>query len=198
VQLLDLPISSVKPLGLILQQAALVSSAQVEIALHDCQKYEDLRIGEVLALRGWIEAKTADFFAEKWSLLLKQKWEHPIGYYFEEAALLARSQIEAILVEQTQLSGLEKSRFGEMAIAKKWIKPETVEFFVCAQQQCSKISNLSEIVDRILRSGRINRLEQERFLRAMMQREFLSASEQAGIQKICQQIQQGRLRVILE
>jgi hypothetical protein len=36
----------------------------------------------------------------------------------------------------------------------------------------------------------INRLEQERFLTAMMQ-QFLSASEQAGIQKICQQIQQG-------
>lgn len=196
MQLLDLSISPVKPLGLMLQQAALVSSAQVAIALRDCQEYEDLRIGEVLALRGWIKAKTADFFVQQWSLLLKQKWEQPIGYYFEEAALLERSQIEIILVEQRQLSQLEKSRFGEMAIAKKWLKPATVDFFVSAQQQCSKISNLTEIVDRILRSGYINRLEQERFLRAMMQQESLGASEQASIQKICQQIQQGRLRVI--
>jgi hypothetical protein len=195
VQSLDLSISLVKPLGLILQQAALVSSAQVEIALRDCQEYEDLRIGEVLALRGWIKAKTADFFAEKWSLLLKKKWEQPIGYYFEEAALLERSQIETILVEQRQLSQVE-SRFGEMALAKKWLKPDTVEFFLSAQQQCSKISDLSEIVDRILYSGRISRFEQERFLMAMMQQEFLSVSEQAGIQKICQRIQQGRLRVV--
>jgi hypothetical protein len=122
VQLLDLQISLVKPLGLIVQQAALVFSAQVEIALRDCQEYEDLRIGEVLSLRGWIKSKTADFFAEKWSLLLKQKWEQPIGYYLEEAALLVRSQIEIILVEQIQLPQLEKSRFGEMAISKKWLK----------------------------------------------------------------------------
>ncbi len=32
-----------------------------------------LRLGEILAIRGWIEQQTGDFFADEWQSLLEQQ-----------------------------------------------------------------------------------------------------------------------------
>ena len=53
-----------KPLGEILVEAGLVSLAQIEIALQE-QSQSNLKIGEILALHGWIKQETADFFCRK-------------------------------------------------------------------------------------------------------------------------------------
>lgn len=115
------------PLGTILQQAGLVSALQIEQALERQRQIKPSRpIGEILANQGHIDPKTADFFAEKWSGLLAEKPRQPIGQYFKQAALLSESQIQAILGEQRQT----KQKFGELAIAKGWLKQATVDFFL--------------------------------------------------------------------
>ncbi|WP_051036398.1 tetratricopeptide repeat protein [Pleurocapsa sp. PCC 7327] len=118
--------SSIKPLGTILQQADLVSAAQIEVALREQARSPNLRIGEILALRGWVKQKTADFFAQRWLTLANQESKRPLGQYLKEAALLNELQIEIVLSEQRQ-TGL---RFGELAVKKGWLKPTTLDFFL--------------------------------------------------------------------
>jgi hypothetical protein len=114
------------PLGNILQEADLISASQVEVALNDQNSYQELRIGEILALRGWLKQQTADFFAQHWSELIQRKRQLPIGYYLKAAGLLNEEQINLLLAEQEQI-GL---RFGALAVLKGWIKPATLEFFL--------------------------------------------------------------------
>jgi tetratricopeptide (TPR) repeat protein len=115
------------PLGAVLQQAGLVSAEQVNQALKQ-QKQTDinLTIGEILAKQGGIRPETADFFAERWFNLVAEKPKQPIGQYLKQAALLDEQQVQAILAEQQNCKG----EFGEIAIAKGWIKQSTLDFFL--------------------------------------------------------------------
>lgn len=115
------------PLGAVLQQAGLVSAEQVNQALKQ-QKQTDsnLTIGEILAQDGKINPQTADFFAERWFSLVTEQPKQPIGQYLKQAALLDEQQIQAILVEQQS----SKRKFGEVAIAKGWLKQTTLDFFL--------------------------------------------------------------------
>ena len=85
-----------KPLGFILQEAGLITPAQVEVALQD-QQYYQLPFGEILSLHGWIRQETADFFAEAWPTLFLSSYLQPLGYYLRSAALLSDEQIQLIL-----------------------------------------------------------------------------------------------------
>lgn len=183
-----------KPLGLVLQKAALVSSAQIEVALRDRREYKDLRIGEILALHGWIKSQTADFFAEQWPILIEEQWQYPIGYYLKQAALLNDIQINAIVAEQEQIA--KRLRFGELAVKKQWLKPDTIDLFLMAQQYRGSGLILTEIIDRVLYYDRIDPIEQDRFLAAMIQADSLSPDELAGIQEIFKRIQAGKLLVV--
>lgn len=131
---------SLKPLGLILQEAGLVSTPQVELALLDQSYYQDLKIGEILALRGWIKQNTANFFADEWEDLIKQKSQQPLGYYLQQADLLKEKQINIILQEQNQLW----LRFGAVAVLKGWLKQNTVDFFL--KNLCPKELSASAFV----------------------------------------------------
>jgi tetratricopeptide (TPR) repeat protein len=114
-------------LGSILQQAGLVSAEQVNQAIkQQKQTSSSLTIGEILAGKGQISPKTADFFAQRWLSLVMEKPQQPIGQYLKQAALLNEQQIQAILVEQQR----SKRKFGEVAIAKGWIKQTTIDFFL--------------------------------------------------------------------
>ena len=115
-----------KPIGEILQEAGLITTPQLEVALRDQTYYEDMRLGEILALRGWIKQDTADFFVQEWFKLANRRIEHPIGFYFQKAGLLSEEDIKAILVEQSRLS----LRFGDTAVQQGLIKPNTVNFFI--------------------------------------------------------------------
>jgi tetratricopeptide (TPR) repeat protein len=114
-------------LGAILQQAGLVSAEQVNQARkQQKQTNSSLTIGEILANEGKISPATVDFFAERWLSLVTEKPEQPIGQYLKQAALLNEQQIQTILVEQKS----SQRKFGEVAIAKGWIKPTTINFFL--------------------------------------------------------------------
>jgi hypothetical protein len=113
-------------LGEILQQADLVSEKQILFALHEQNRFQDLKIGEILALRGWIERETADFFAERWRSILAGRERERLGYYLKEAGLLTEEQIASILAEQESLW----LRFGTVAVLKGWLKQSTLDFFL--------------------------------------------------------------------
>ena len=117
----------IKPLGQVLQQADLVSAAQIEVALRD-QSFYQLPIGEILALRGWVKQETADFFAQQWSTILRQPRTQPLGYYLQAAALLDEQQIDTILSEQKH--GQTWIRFGALVVFKGWLKQTTIDFFL--------------------------------------------------------------------
>jgi hypothetical protein len=112
-------------LGEILQTADLVTTAQIEVALQN-QQYYQLRLGEILALHGWLEQETVDFFAEIWPQLLMEGQAHPLGYYLKQAKLLSAEQVQMILKEQKQLG----IRFGAVAVLKGWLKEKTLAFFL--------------------------------------------------------------------
>jgi hypothetical protein len=115
-----------KPIGTILQEADLITTPQLEVALRDQAYYEDMRLGEILALRGWIKQDTADFFVQDWFKLVNNRINHPIGFYLNKAGLLSESDIQRILKEQSTNS----LRFGDAAIKQGLLKPNTVQFFL--------------------------------------------------------------------
>ena len=115
-----------KPIGEILREADLITTPQLEVALRDQNYNEDMRLGEILALRGWIKQDTADFFVQEWFKLANRRIEHPIGFYLNKAGLLSESDIQKILVEQRKYS----LRFGDTAIKQGLLKPNTVDFFL--------------------------------------------------------------------
>jgi hypothetical protein len=118
-----------KLLGEILQEVGLVSAAQIQIALQDQGIYDDMRIGEILALRGWLKQETADFFAERFPAIIKQPNKKPLGFYLKEAALLDDYQIRLLLTEQ-QENPTPRIRFGKLVVLKGWLKQDTVDFFL--------------------------------------------------------------------
>lgn len=124
--------TTLDPIGAILQEADLITSSQLEIALNDQAYYEGMRLGEILTLRSWIKQDTANFFVQDWSKLINRKIERPIGFYLNKAGLISKTDIEIILREQR----VNPLLFGEIAIEKGLLKPSTVNFFV--QNLCSR------------------------------------------------------------
>ena len=131
-----------KPIGEILQDAGLITSPQLEVALRDQAYYQEMRLGEILALRGWVKQDTADFFVQEWFKLVNQRIEHPIGFYLQKAGLLTEQDIKAILSEQNRYS----LRFGDTAVKQGLIKPNTVEFFLqnLFPSQLKKAQNINK------------------------------------------------------
>jgi uncharacterized protein YjbI with pentapeptide repeats len=121
--------SAKKPLGQLLSEAGLISAQQIELALRDQMiNNPDTKIGEILASRGWIKQKTADFFVDQWYELIAQNQRQPLVYYLRQAALLSEDQINNVLEARNQSQ--TKVRFHHLAVQKGLIKQETVDFFV--------------------------------------------------------------------
>ncbi|GAB4533255.1 MAG: hypothetical protein Tsb0014_18460 [Pleurocapsa sp.] len=115
-----------KRIGAILQEADLVSISQIERALESKEQYPHLRLGELLAMHGWVKSETADFFVQDWSNVLRHKERDPLGCYLQQAALLDQKEIEFILEEQRK-TGI---RFGTVAVLQGLIKSTTLDFFL--------------------------------------------------------------------
>ncbi len=136
----------VKPLGLVLQQAGLVSPEQVQIALAARGISPQTKIGEIMAIKGWIQQQTADFFAEQWPQLIEQQLERPLGQYLKAAGLLNDAQIDNIL----QIQKTTGQKFGAIAVIKGLIAQQTIDFFleqlelIAYHTQTRKDSSLSE------------------------------------------------------
>lgn len=114
-----------QPLGAVLQQAGLVSAAQVSLALQE-QTINQHRLGDLLCEHGWLHKPTAHFFAEQWPTLFHDLDLLPIGQYLRQAHLLTDTQIDYLLEQQN----LTQLRFGVLAVANGWIKLKTINFFL--------------------------------------------------------------------
>ena len=115
-----------QPLGLILQQADLVSSFQIESALQDQILRPDLRIGEILSQKGLIKTETADFFVQDWSKALIHPDKNALGYYLKQAGIINSAEVEVILAVQRD-TGV---RFGTVAVFQGFLKSTTLDFFL--------------------------------------------------------------------
>ena len=115
-----------KRLGELLLEADLISRAQIEVTLNDQSYNPDLRFGEILTVRNWMQQETVDFFAEDWLDLIQQQSRNKIGWYLQQAALIKEREIERILKEQ-KLTGV---RFGTVAVLQGLLKSTTLDFFL--------------------------------------------------------------------
>ena len=113
-------------LGETLYTAGLISESQIQVVLSDREYNPNLRLGEILAIRGWIEQQTADFFADEWQYSIEQPEKYPLGYYLQQAGLLKEHQIDSILQEQRQIW----VKFGSVAVLQGFIKQSTLNFFL--------------------------------------------------------------------
>ena len=114
-------------LGQILQEAGLISTEQINVALKiQNNTPEKLKIGQVMVQKGWLKPETIEFFAEDLPKLNNSLQKEPIGFYLKKSQLLNDEQINSILAEQKEVS----LRFGEIAAEKKWLKLETVEYIL--------------------------------------------------------------------
>ena len=118
-------------LGQALLEAGLIGSHQIEVALMDARYRDDLRIGEIFALRGWIHQATADFFAEGLVDIPMSTPKQPIGQYLKAAKLLTQQQIDSILKLQNLISS---KKFGEIAVSLSYLNPKTVDFILIYTQ----------------------------------------------------------------
>ncbi len=145
----------VKPLGLVLQKAGLVSPEQVKIALEERINLPDRRIGEIMALKGWIQPQTADFFAEQWPKLLLETKQPPIGQYFKAAGLINDELITKILQEQ-QSNGI---KFGALAVSRGIISPKTLNFFLEQLELVKSKKQVKIAVPYFKQSEHLNKIE---------------------------------------
>ncbi len=113
-------------LGTVLNEAGLISCHQIEVALREQIYNQDLRIGEILALHGWVKQETADFFAEDWFSHARGYQRNPLGFYLISAGLLNDQQLDYILKEQAR-TGM---RIGALAVLQGWVKKPTIDFFI--------------------------------------------------------------------
>lgn len=116
----------IRPLGRVLRKAGFISKCQVRLALRDQKMCNNLRIGDIFVLRGWVKEETVEFFAQDWPKIIKKGADKPIEYYLKLAGILSDNQIEQILKEQAQ-TGLQ---FGAIAVIKGWLQQITLDFFL--------------------------------------------------------------------
>jgi hypothetical protein len=128
-----------KPLGEILAMASLISPYQIQVALMDQQQYGNMKIGEILVLRGWLKQSTIDFFADQFPILLKNNVNKKIGEYLKLAGLLEDIQIKDVLLIQKRIG----FKFGSITVLRGWLKQETIDFFIHCFFQANKGDSFS-------------------------------------------------------
>lgn len=114
-----------KLIGEILEEAGLVNSDQIAVALMEQSFYTHLKLGEILSLHGWVDQDIVDFFAEKIHSLPNNRIDR-IGEYLFQAGLLTEDDVKTILQEQKS-SGI---KFGSLAVLRGCIKQKTLDFFL--------------------------------------------------------------------
>ena len=157
----------IKPLGLVLRKAGLISSAQVEIALEESLNLPKYKIGEILAIRGWIKPETADFFAEIWPYIIESKSNYQkdtadtaesiLDYTLRSSVLFKNSRMDSFPQTNDKLRNLATSQVNlgnESAFAKasKIKKKESVNQNMQPLGQYLKAANLinEQQIERIL------------------------------------------------
>ncbi len=125
-------------IGQILLLAGVVTPGKIEVALIDQQMQPDLRLGEILALRGWVDQETVDYFMEMLPIMIKAESRLRLGEYFVCAGLLSEAHINELLAEQHETT----IPLGQLAVRKGYLKQETIDFF-CRRLPWAAITSLA-------------------------------------------------------
>lgn len=139
-------------IGNLLNQAGLISAQEIALALEEQKIKRNLKLGQILATKGFVKQETADFFATRWhSMIVEVKIgdvKYKLGECLEKAGLLNPIQINHIL----ELQKTNNQRFGQIAIEQGYLKPETLNLFV--ENLCIyNYKYLNELVTKILISA---------------------------------------------
>jgi tetratricopeptide (TPR) repeat protein len=139
------------PIGSLLEKAGLISLGEIEIALEDQKHNSNLRLGQILAIKGWIKQETADFFASQWHSMITEvkrgETKYKLGQCLEKAGLLNNTQITEILDLQKKTNKC----FGQIAVEMGYIKESTLDLFI--QNLCNyNHKYLNETIEGILYS----------------------------------------------
>ncbi len=121
----SVPTYSTAPLAQVLQRAGLISVSQIEEVLQAQAQNPELGFGELVIRKGWLSAKTINFFADKLPKLARNKYKKSLPQYLSWAGILSDSQISQILSRQNK-NGLQ---FEEVALKEGLLKQETIDFF---------------------------------------------------------------------
>ncbi|MGB2925734.1 MAG: hypothetical protein WBB82_10570 [Limnothrix sp.] len=146
------------PIGQLLQQAGLISENQLNLALQNqtIPGYETLNLCELLALRGWVNQETSDFFVIKWPQIIaaikNSKQCKQLSDYLVDAHLLTQAQVEELQQQQQQ----QKTSFGQLAVAKGYLKQQTLDFF--AKHLSVKQNKQSQSIQRMNRGAKYFKL----------------------------------------
>jgi hypothetical protein len=116
-----------KLLGVVLQDAHLISDFQIQIALIDQQAY-GMRLGDVLVLHGWLQQETLDFFVFQWNYLLRNHEDFSLEDCVQSAGLLSEQQIQFIRQEQVRTN----QSFRCIVLQQRLLKKQTLDFFEAA------------------------------------------------------------------
>lgn len=163
VMLARKPVFSTENCDLLLFQAGLLSSQQLETARQIHSDFPHLHFGEIVVIKGWLRKKTVNFFIKKLPKLATDMRQRPIGDYLKQAGLLNDKQIRSLLEEQKRNNIL----FGDLAVRKGWVSRTTVDFFLqyvapdCetlpyAPLATPSLNELSDEFNRTLRERNIN------------------------------------------
>ncbi|MBE9028463.1 WecB/TagA/CpsF family glycosyltransferase [filamentous cyanobacterium LEGE 11480] len=123
-------------IGRYLIEAGLVTQAQVDAALIE-QGESGIRLGSILAGKGWVQQQTVDFLVQQIQQRISQQHSRAyrkFGEYLVEAGLVTEDDVQAALAEQ-QLTGM---RLGSILAGRGLIGQQTVDFLV---EQVTSISN---------------------------------------------------------
>jgi len=131
------------PLGLRLEKAGLISAEQLQEVLAIQEQQRHRRLGEIIIEKGWVSPAVIDFFAEELDRLIDNKADLRLGEYLGKAKILNNQQMSLILKEQSQTG----KRFGEIAVEKGWVKPETIDWFLSLQQVLNSQAQTHVLLD---------------------------------------------------
>lgn len=123
--------SYLQPIGQLLFQAGLLSTAEIEAVLQEQHRYPERRFGDIVQRHGWLKSKTVGFFV--WSRSCPESERYPrsqrIGDYLTASALIDEEQLQSLLIEQRTFVATSM-RLGELAVRRGWLKPKTLAWFL--------------------------------------------------------------------
>ena len=100
-----------KLIGQLLIEAGLIAEPQLALALSDqkTSHYCNLRLGEILALRGWVSQQTSDFFVYRWHDILRDSKHKSNPAKIDKCLYLAGLITQKQIIEIAKRSDLKQT-----------------------------------------------------------------------------------------
>lgn len=124
--------SNQRLIGQLLKEAGIIAQPQLDLVLANQRMpvYSEMRLGELLMLRGWVSEQTMSFFVFRWSEIIREaktgKRKVKLGQCIYEADLITREQVLALLREKKA----SKTDPYSLMLAHGYISQKTMNYFI--------------------------------------------------------------------